>query len=95
MKILLLPLPALSVELTFAKIWVDFTLANYMVFLLIYQMPVYKEDTIMAKYKYLSLDERILIQQMLGQAASFKAIARTLGRNCSTISKEFRSHLVF
>lgn len=49
----------------------------------------------MAKYKHLSMDERILIQQMLGQAASFKAIARTLGRNCSTISKEVRNHLVF
>lgn len=49
----------------------------------------------MAKYKHLSLDERIRIQQMLGQAESFKAIARTLDRNCSTISKEVRSHLVF
>lgn len=49
----------------------------------------------MAKYKHLSMDERILIQHMLGQAASFKAIARTLGRNCSTISKEVRNHLVF
>lgn len=58
-------------------------------------MPVIKEDSIMAKYTHLSLDERITIQQMLNQAESFKAIGRTLDRNCSTISKEVRNHLLF
>lgn len=58
-------------------------------------MPVNKEDTIMAKHTHLSLDERITIQQMLSQNESFKAIGRTLDRNCSTISKEVRNHLLF
>lgn len=49
----------------------------------------------MAKHTHLSLDERITIQQMLNNAESFKAIGRTLDRNCSTISKEVRNHLVF
>lgn len=48
----------------------------------------------MAKHTHLSLDETITIQQMLGQAESFKAVARILDRNCFTISKEFRNHLV-
>lgn len=49
----------------------------------------------MAKHTHLSLDERITIQQMLSQNESFKAIGRTLDRNCSTISKEVRNHLLF
>lgn len=54
-----------------------------------------KEDIIMAKRTHLSLSERTTIQSMLHQQASFKAIARQLNRNCSTISKEIRAHLLF
>lgn len=49
----------------------------------------------MAKNNHLSLYERIQIQTMLTERKSFKAISRVLNRNCSTISKEIRSHLVF
>ena len=49
----------------------------------------------MKKNKHLSIEERCTIKSMLDQAASFKAIARFLGRDCTTISKEVRNHLVF
>ena len=46
----------------------------------------------MAKHSHLSLDERITIAQLLKEKSSFKAIARELGRDPSTISKEIRCH---
>lgn len=49
----------------------------------------------MRKNKHLSLEERSTIKAMLDCSASFKAIGRALGRDCTTISKEVRSHLVF
>lgn len=49
----------------------------------------------MRKNKHLSIEERSTIKSMLDQSASFKAIARALGRDCTTISKEVRGHLVF
>ena len=49
----------------------------------------------MAKYKYLTIDERWTIQHMLEKKAPFAEIARKLGRDRMTISKEIRSHLVF
>ena len=49
----------------------------------------------MNKYKHLSFHERSTIKSMLDSSASFKAIARSLGRDCTTISKEIRSHLLF
>ena len=45
--------------------------------------------------KHLSLTERITIKSMLDHSASFKWIGRTLGRDCTTISKEVRNHLIF
>lgn len=49
----------------------------------------------MTKYKHLTLSNRITIEIMLKEAASFKAIARELNKDCTTISKEVRSHLRF
>lgn len=49
----------------------------------------------MRKNKHLSLDERSTIKSMLDSSESFKFIARRLGRDCSTISKEIRSHMLF
>ena len=46
-------------------------------------------------YKHLSEDERYKIQYGLDSNKSFKQIARELGRNCSTISKEVRARRVF
>ena len=47
------------------------------------------------KHKHLTLDERYKIQNMLDVKESFSSIARTLGRDRSTISKEVRNHLAF
>lgn len=49
----------------------------------------------MAKHKHLTLSERFTIQSMLIQSSSFKAIARELDRDCTTISKEIRNHFIF
>lgn len=49
----------------------------------------------MSKNKHLSLDDRCTIQISLSQQLSFKAIGRILEKNCSTISKEVRNHLIF
>lgn len=49
----------------------------------------------MAKHKHLTLDERYKIQNMLDVKESFSSIAKLLGRDRSTISKEVRNHLAF
>lgn len=49
----------------------------------------------MADNKHLTADNRSTIQTMLNHKATFKAIADTLNKDPSTISKEIRSHLVF
>lgn len=49
----------------------------------------------MSKYKHLNLNERVKIQNMLENGNSFKAIGRELNRDCSTISKEVRNHIMF
>lgn len=46
----------------------------------------------MRKHTHLSLDERITIALLLRYRSSFKAIARELGRDPSTISKEILRH---
>lgn len=49
----------------------------------------------MTKQKHLTLSERVTIQTMLKQSSSFKVIARELDRDCTTISKEVRNHIIF
>ena len=49
----------------------------------------------MNKQKHLNLEARILIETLLNQRSSFKAIARHLGKDCTTISKEIKSHIFF
>lgn len=49
----------------------------------------------MSKNKHLSLFERITIKTMLNDSASFKEIGRALNRDCTTISKEVRCHMIF
>lgn len=49
----------------------------------------------MAKHKHLTLDERYKIQNMLDARESFSSIAKLLGRDRSTISKEIRKHISF
>ena len=49
----------------------------------------------MNKHTHLNLDARILIETLLNQQHSFKSIARHLGKDCTTISKEVKSHICF
>ena len=49
----------------------------------------------MNKQKHLTLDSRILIETLLNEQNSFKSIARQLGKDCTTISKEIKAHICF
>ena len=57
--------------------------------------PGNKGGTDMANKKHLTLDERIIIETMLNQKASFREIADSIGKNPTSISREVRSHLIF
>jgi len=46
----------------------------------------------MTKYKYLSKNERITIEEELNKGVSFKKIALRLSRNNSTISREVKNY---
>lgn len=52
------------------------------------------EDIFMDKNKHLNLEARTIIEVELGKGSSFKSIATLLGKDCTTISKEVRSHLL-
>jgi len=54
----------------------------------------YQGGIFMTYQKHLSLTQRIIIEKMLNERKSFKAIARELGKHCTTISKEVRNHRV-
>lgn len=47
------------------------------------------------KQKHLDLKCRYIIEHSLDSSMSFKAISRELGKDCTTISKEVRNHLIF
>lgn len=49
----------------------------------------------MAKYSHLSNEDRSHIEAGLDNRQSFKEIGEKVGKDCSTISKEVRSHMVF
>ncbi|MCX7996079.1 MAG: IS30 family transposase [candidate division WOR-3 bacterium] len=49
----------------------------------------------MANNKHLSLSERIKIENLLNLRYSFKAIGRSLEKDCTTISKEVKNHILF
>lgn len=46
------------------------------------------------KQKHLDLKSRYVLEYSLNSSLSFKTIARELGKDCTTISKEVRNHLV-
>lgn len=46
------------------------------------------------KYKHMSLDDRIEIQECLNKGMPFKAIAKRIGKDATTVSKEVKKHLV-
>ena len=45
------------------------------------------------KYKHLTLDERIEIQECLAKGMTFNAIAQRIDKDPTTISKEMKAHL--
>lgn len=47
------------------------------------------------KNTHLSLDDRIIIFHMLSEQHSFKQIALSVGKNCTSISREVKNHMVF
>ena len=49
----------------------------------------------MSKNKHLILNERYNIEHGLDKKLSFKAIAKDIDKDCSTISKEIRAHIIF
>ena len=49
----------------------------------------------MPKFKHFTLQERFTIEHMLKASHSFKSIGRDLDRDCTSISKEIKSHIVF
>jgi len=49
----------------------------------------------MNKNKHLTLDDRYTIQHSLEERMSFKAIGSLLGKDCTTISKEIKGHIIF
>lgn len=49
----------------------------------------------MHKNKHLTINDRLDIQKYLTNNLSFKAIGKLLGKDCTTISKEVRSHILF
>jgi len=53
------------------------------------------EAIIMSKFKHFTLSERISIERLLKESFSFKAIAKELNKDCTSISKEIKNHIVF
>lgn len=49
----------------------------------------------MSKFKHFALSERITLEHRLKDSCSFKAIGRELNKDCTSISKEVRNHLIF
>ncbi|MDO4491476.1 MAG: helix-turn-helix domain-containing protein [Lachnospiraceae bacterium] len=48
----------------------------------------------MNKNKHLNLDTRIKIERGLNDQLSFKAIAASIGKDCTTVSKEIKKHVI-
>lgn len=49
----------------------------------------------MNKNKHLTLDQRYKIEHSLNNCMSFKAIGLELGKDCTTVSKEIKAHIIF
>lgn len=46
------------------------------------------------KYKHMTLEDRIEIQECLNKGINFKDIGKRIGKDPTTISKEVKKHLV-
>lgn len=48
----------------------------------------------LSKHKHFTLSERIDIERLLNDTYSFKSIARELSRDCTSIAKEVKNHII-
>lgn len=48
----------------------------------------------MNKNKHLTLDDRYDIMHAIHDGKSFKAIGRQIGKDCTTVSKEIKNHII-
>lgn len=53
------------------------------------------ELRLIMKNKHLSFDDRLEIEKGLKSNLSFKKIGATIGKDCTTVSKEIRNHITF
>ncbi|MFR7842464.1 MAG: helix-turn-helix domain-containing protein [Gallintestinimicrobium sp.] len=49
----------------------------------------------MNKNKHLVFDERYVIEHSLNKNMSFKAIGKQILKDCTTVSKEVKAHIIF
>jgi IS30 family transposase len=49
----------------------------------------------MSNFKHFTLTERHFIEHALNESQSFKAIGRALSKDCTSVSKEIKNHLIF
>ena len=54
-----------------------------------------RKEPDMEKQKHMDIDTRSIIQAELDKGASFKSIGKTIGKDCTTVSKEVKKHRVF
>lgn len=54
-----------------------------------------RKEPDMEKQKHMNIDTRSIIQAELDKGASFKAIGKAIGKDCTTVSKEVKAHRVF
>lgn len=54
-----------------------------------------EQEFFMNKNKHLNLDDRYTIYHSLEKRLSFKAIASLIGKDCTTVSKEIKEHIIF
>lgn len=50
---------------------------------------------VISKYKHLTFDDRLTIEKLIKNGMSFKVIGRTIGKDCTTVSKEVRGRIRF
>lgn len=84
-----------SVAFTLAISPVAFTLAEKDVYNLLVISGEHDRRIRIMNSKHLTLDDRIKISQMLSEQKSFKSIAASIGKNCTSVSREIRNHMVF